>query len=72
MNYWLPNDVYDKIKWIVTVLLPAATAAYVTFAAIWGWPLADQVKASLVAVYSFLCAIMGISSYTAKPQEWDE
>lgn len=72
IKYWLPNDVYDAIKWIVTTLLPAATVAYVALAAIWGWPMADQVERTLVVAYTFLCAIMGISSALAKPADPDE
>lgn len=72
IKYWLPNDVYDAIKWIVTTLLPAATVAYVALAAIWGWPMADQVERTLVVAYTFLCAIMGISGALAKPVDPDE
>lgn len=61
MQYWLPDWLYDLIKWGVTVLLPAVTALFVALAAIWGWPMADQIKDTLVAAYTFLCALMGIS-----------
>lgn len=61
MSYLLPDWAYDLAKWVVTVLLPAVTVLYVALAAIWGWPLADQIKDTLIAVYTFLCALMGIS-----------
>ena len=38
MHYWLPDWLYDLIKLIVTVLMPAASVLYVTLAGIWGWP----------------------------------
>lgn len=66
MSYWLPDKVYDVIKWIVTVLLPAASVAYVGLAAIWGWPYADEVSRTVAVVYTLLCALMGISGATAK------
>lgn len=72
IKYWLPNDVYDAFKWIVTTLLPAATVAYVALAPIWGWPMADRIERTLVVAYTFLCAIMGISSALAKPVDPDE
>ena len=72
MKYWLPNEMYDAIKWIVTILLPAATVAYVALAAVWGWPMADQIERTLVITYTFLCAIMGISSATARFDYYDE
>lgn len=68
MKYWLPNDIYDAIKWIVTILLPAATVAYVALAGVWGWPMADQIERTLVIAYTFLCAVMGISTVTAKEE----
>ena len=72
MNYIIPNHVYDAIKFVVTVVLPAVSVPYVGLAGIWGWPFADEVSRTIAVVYTFLCAVMGISSYTAKPQEWDE
>ena len=66
IRYWLPDWLYDGIKWVVTILLPAATVAYVALAGIWGWPLAEQVERTLVVTYTFLCAVMGISSATAR------
>lgn len=69
MKYLLPSKYYDIIKLIVTTILPAATVAYVGLAATWGWPMADQIERTLVIAYTFLCAVMGISTYTAKPIE---
>ena len=69
VKYWLPDKWYDIIKRIVTVFMPAVSVLYVALAGIWGWPLADEISRTIAAVYTFLCAVMGISSYTAKPVE---
>lgn len=69
VKYWLPDKWYDIIKLIVTVFMPAVSVLYVALAGIWGWPLADEISRTIAAVYTFLCAVMGISSYTAKPVE---
>ena len=66
MKYMLPNNVYDAIKFFVTVVMPAFSVLYVGLAGIWGFPLADEVSRTIAVVYTFLCAVMGISSYTAK------
>ena len=66
MQYLLPNRVYDLIKYVVTIILPAASVLYVALAGIWGWPYADEISRTIAAVYTFLCALMGISSLTAK------
>ena len=68
MNYILPNHIYDLIKFIVTVIMPAASVAYVGLAGIWGWPYADEVSRTIAVIYTFLCAVMGISSYTAREE----
>ena len=69
MKYIIPDKWYDIIKRIVTVFMPALSVFYVALAGIWGWPLADEISRTIAAVYTFLCAVMGISSYTAKPIE---
>lgn len=69
MKYILPDRLYDLIKFIVTVILPALSVAYVGLAGIWGFPYADEISRTIAVVYTFLCAVMGFSSYTAKPDE---
>ena len=71
MKYLLPDWVYDSIKFFVTVVMPAASVLYVGLAAIWGWPFADQISRTEAVVYTFLCALMGISTYSAT-QEVDD
>lgn len=65
MQFLLPDKVYDTLKYIVTVALPALSVAYVGFAAIWGWPLADEIARSEVVLFNLLCALMGISGAVA-------
>ena len=67
MNYLLPNKYYDAINVFVTVIMPACSVLYVGLAGIWGWPYADEVSRTIAVIYTFLCAVMGISTYTAKP-----
>jgi hypothetical protein len=65
MIYLLPDKVYDAIKYIATIVIPALSVAYVGFAGVWGWPYADEVARTLAIVETFLCSIMGISALTA-------
>lgn len=58
----LPNKVYDILKWVTMVGLPATTTLYLTLASIWSWPMSEAVGATLGAVTVFLGAILGISS----------
>ena len=66
MTYLLPDSAYDKIKYIVTIVIPALGLLYVGLAGVWGWPFADEMARSIAIVETFLCSIMGISTLTAK------
>lgn len=68
-KYLIPDWLYDILKWAVTVFLPAATVLFVALSATWGWPYADQIKDTLVALYTFFGAIMGISGGAAMLRE---
>ena len=56
------NKVYDILKWVTLVALPATTALWLTLANIWGFPYAEAIGATLAAVTTFLGALLGISS----------
>lgn len=58
----LPDKVYDFLKWITMIVLPALATAYVGLAAIWGWPYADEVAKSTTVVCTLLGALLGIST----------
>ena len=58
----MTNKVYDILKWVALVGLPALTALWLTLANIWGFPYAEAIGATLAAVATFLGAVLGISS----------
>lgn len=58
----LPNKVYDVLKWIALVCLPAITVFYVACAGIWGWPYADEIAKTSAAVCTLIGALIGIST----------
>lgn len=58
----MTNKVYDTLKWIALVGLPAITTLYLTLATIWGFPYAEAIGATMSAVDVFLGAVLGISS----------
>ena len=58
----LNNKVYDAMKWIVMIVLPAISALYVGLGSIWGWPYIEQVAGSISCVTVFLGALLGIST----------
>lgn len=57
------NDkVYDILKWVAQLLLPALGTLYFALAGIWGWPYGEQVVGTITAVDTFLGVILGIAS----------
>ena len=58
----MSNKVYDVLKWITMVVLPAIGTLYFALAGIWGFPYADQIGGTITAVVTFLGVVLGISS----------
>ena len=58
----LNNKVYDIMKWVVMIALPAVATLYAALAPVWGWPRPDDVVLTLNAVTAFAGAILGIST----------
>lgn len=58
----IPSPVYDILKWLTMIVLPALATAYVGLAAIWGWPYADEVAKTTAVICTLLGALLGIST----------
>lgn len=58
----LSNKVYDVLKWVAQLLLPALGTLYFALAGIWGFPYGEQIIGTITAVDVFLGVILGISS----------
>ena len=58
----LNSKVYDVLKWITMIVLPACATAYVGLAAIWGWPYADEIAKTTAVICTLLGALLGIST----------
>ena len=58
----LPNKIYDWLKWIVMICIPALTTAYVGLAAIWGFPYAKEEEKTSAVICTLLGALLGIST----------
>ena len=56
------NKVYDYLKWIAQIALPAIGALYFALSQIWGLPYGEQVVGTITAVDCFLGALLGIST----------
>lgn len=58
----MSDKMYDVLKWIAQIFLPAAGALYFALANIWGLPYGEQIVGTITAVDAFLGVILGISS----------
>ena len=69
----LHGRVYDVLKWIVQIVLPAIATLYFALAQIWGLPKAEEVIGSIASVTIFLGAILGISTaaYNRSDSKYD-
>jgi uncharacterized membrane protein YfcA len=65
----IPNSLYDTLKWIVMIVIPALTTAYVGLSGIWGWPYAEEVAKTSAVVCVLLGALLGISTAQYNKQE---
>lgn len=58
----LNNRVYDILKWIALILLPALGTLYFALAGIWHLPYGEQIVGTITAIDTFLGALLGIST----------
>ena len=65
----MSNKVYDILKWVALVVLPALGTLYFALAGIWNFPYGEQVVGTITAIDTFLGAILGISNIQYKNKE---
>ena len=58
----MSNKVYDVLKFIAQILLPAIGTLYFALARIWDLPYPEQIVGTITAVDAFLGALLGIST----------
>lgn len=66
----LPNKVYDILKWIAIIALPALSTFIVVISKIWNWAdLGSMIAQTITAVAVLLGALLGVSSVNYKGGE---
>ena len=58
----MSNTVYDALKFIAQIFLPAVGTLYFALAQIWDLPYPEQIVGTITAVDAFLGALLGIST----------
>lgn len=60
------NKVYNVLKWVALILLPALSTLIMTLGDIWAIPYKEQIALTITAIDTFLGAILAISSASYK------
>lgn len=58
----LPDKVYDVLKWIVMLVLPAIATFVVTLFGIWNIPYGEAISGTIMSINTLLGAVIGISN----------
>ena len=60
----ISNKLYDILKWLVIIVLPAAGTLYAALSTVWSWPHSEEIVTTITAVDTFLGAVLCISTAT--------
>lgn len=58
----MSNKLYDILKWVAQMILPALGTLYFALSQIWGFPFGEQIVGTITAVDTFLGVALGLSS----------
>lgn len=65
----MSNKLYDILKWIALVVLPALASLYIGLGQFWSIPYPEQIAGTIMLVDAFLGTILGISSINYAKKE---
>jgi hypothetical protein len=65
----MTSKVYDALKQVAQIWLPALGAAYFSLAGIWGFPNPEDVVGTIVVIDTFLGVVLHISTQTYSQSE---
>ncbi len=68
----LNDKVYDILKWICLIALPALAVLYFTLAKIWGLPYGAEITATINAIALFIGTLIGVSQLSINKEVNDE
>lgn len=70
----MSNKMYNILKWVAQIVLPALGTLYFALAQIWELPLGAEIVGTITAIDAFLGALLGISTiqYNKEQENGDE
>lgn len=60
------NKIYDILKWVAIIVLPAAATFVASIFPLWNLPYADAIAQTITAVGTFLGAVLMVSNFKYK------
>ena len=58
----MSNKVYNILKWVAMIVLPALATLYLGLSNVWGLPYGEEVSATITLVNTFLGTVLMIST----------
>lgn len=58
----LNDKVYNVLKWVTMLALPATATLYYALSTIWGLPYGEEVVATIAALTTFFGVLLGVST----------
>ena len=58
----LSDNVYLILKWVCIIFLPALATLWFALGKIWGFPYLAEVEGTIIAIDTFIGALIGIST----------
>ena len=60
----IPDSVYNVMKWILIIVVPAFITLFTLLSTTWGWAIpTEAIVATITGVATFLGVILGISTH---------
>lgn len=59
---FIPNKVYDVLKWVAIIVLPALAVFVTTVFPVWNIPLAEPISVTIMASEVLLGSLLGVST----------
>ena len=60
----IPSEVYDWLKWVLIIVVPAFITLFTLLAGTWNWDIPVQaIVTTITGVATFLGVIVGISTH---------
>ena len=69
----MSNKVYDVLKWVLLIVVPAFVTCFTTLSNVWGWDIpTEAITTTITTIATFLGAILFISNSKYKKAQNEE